>query len=250
MNKKFLLKFLNKFVLFRIDYIIAVSPVLKENIEEMGVPREKVRYIPNGVDVDEFSPPSSNPPAPHRLLWVGRMSVEKGLHILIEAMREVLREFPHAQLTLVGDGPEKSTIEQLIKEYQLEKHVHLEGLCSHQEVSRYFKRAHVFVLPSLREGFPLVVLEALASGVPCIASNVGGLKAVVEDGVNGYLVSPSNMKELSLKVIELLNNPDVLKEMGESARNTIADHYSWGSIADRTLDIYQQDMAGRNGKPQ
>ena len=78
---------------------------------------------------------------------------------------------------------------------------------------------------------------------------MGGLKAVVEDGVNGYLVSPSNIKELSFRVIELLSNPDVLKKMGKSARNTIADNYSWGSVADRTIDVYQQAMAGKNGKP-
>jgi len=250
LNKKFLLKLMNRFILSKVDNIIAVSPALKEKVIEMGILQEKLWYIPNGVDPNEFCPALDNFSIPQKMLWVGRISKEKGLHILIKAMKEILKEVPQAQLTLVGDGPERRNIEQMIKDYQLEEHIHLEGFRSHLEISRYFKISHIFVLPSIREGFPLVILEALASGLPCVASDVGGVKAVIEDGVNGYLVSPSDAKDFSLKVVELMSNPDLMKEMGENARKKIVDHYSWDSIADRTIALYNQTMVFKSGKSQ
>jgi len=250
LNKKFLLKLVNRFILSKVDNIIAVSPALKEKVIEMGILQEKLWYIPNGVDTDEFYPAPIESPVPKRILWVGRMSKEKGLPILIKAMKEILKEIPQAQLTLVGDGPERGVIDQMIEDYQLKDHIHLEGFQSHMEISRYFRNSHIFVLPSIREGFPLVTLEALASGLPCIASNVGGVKAVIEDGINGYLVSPSDARELSLKVVKLMNNPDLMKEMGEKARERIVGQYSWDRIADRTIDLYQHAMVDRMRKSQ
>ena len=248
LNKKFLLKLLNGFILSHMDCVIAVSPVLEETLRKMGVMQERLRYIPNGVDIEEFYPVSTDYPVTNRILWVGRMSKEKGLDILIKAMREVVQDVPQAQLILVGDGPERGAVEQMIKDYHLGEHIHLEGLQSHLEMPRYFRMSQIFVLPSAYEGFPLVVLEALASGLPCIASNVGGIQAVIENGVNGYLVPPKDASELSFKIIELMSNPEVVKEMGKNAREKVKDHYSWDKIADRTIDFYQHAMVCRNGK--
>lgn len=250
LNKKYFLKLVNRFILSRMDAVIAVSPTLKKRIEEMGVPQEKLSYISNGVDTGEFYPAPVDFPIPKRILWVGRMSKEKGLDVLIKAMKEILREVPQAQLTLVGDGPEREVIEQMIEEYHLTRHIYLEGFQSHREVSKYFRESHIFVLPSIREGFPLVILEALASGLPCVASNVGGVKVVIEEGLNGYLVSPSNAEELSRKVVKLLKSVAVVKKMGERAREKIVAHYSWDKIADRTLVLYRQAMGDNNGKYQ
>jgi len=247
LNKKLLFKLLNKAILTRVDGVIAVSPLLKERIGEMGIAPEKLWYIPNGVDTTSFFPPLSDASDRKRILWVGRMSPEKGLDVLINAMREVVREIPQAHLTLVGDGPERGTIERMVRDYQLGGHIRMEGFRSYEEIPQHFRASQVFVLPSLREGLPLVILEAFASGLPCVASHVGGIGAIIEDGVTGYLVSPSSVSELSQKVITLLKSPKVRRALGERARRKVEDHYSWDTIADQTLALYRRVMVSRNG---
>jgi glycosyltransferase involved in cell wall biosynthesis len=205
-------------LLRRARIVIAVSEPLAEAARRAGA--ADVRWIPNGVEVPAEVGEEAKPP---EILFVGRLSPEKGIRELVEAMRGM-------NLVVAGDGPLRSLVPNAL------------GFVSHKHVERLLGRAAVVVIPSHREGLPMVLLEAMAHGRPVVASRVGGIPSMVEDGHTGILVEPGNPAALRAAIERLLDDPDSRRRLGEAGREKVAELCSWDRVVDDTLAAYEDAL--------
>ncbi|MCP5074593.1 MAG: glycosyltransferase family 4 protein [Rhodobacteraceae bacterium] len=193
----------------------------------------KLHIVHCGVDPGRYSANASNATHNHQITFVGRLAEVKGLPVLFEAVQTVLPVFPSLRVTLIGDGPERSQLEQQVRELDLSDVVEFAGYRSQSEVAKALKQTDLFVLPSFAEGVPVVLMEAMAAQIPVIATRIAGIPELVEDGVSGALVEPGNAAQLAGKITGILGDPDVQAEMGRAGREkvlaqfNIADESAW-----------------------
>ena len=176
------------------------------------------------------------------ILFVGRLVGVKGIEYLIKAMAGVVKKFPEAALVLVGDGPMRRNLENMTKQLSLENSVHFAGM--RNDVENFFQAAEIMVLPSLHEGFPNVVLEAMCYGVPVIATDIMGNPDVIKKEF-GLLVRPRDSAELSRAIIRVLSDSRMLKTMSREAKKE-AKKYSWSAITRKYEDAYRSAIARRS----
>ncbi len=219
--------------------VLALSQSLAEETSRVtGIRRELIQVVPNGVNLEKF--PFGEPQnRENLLLFVGSLIERKGGQHLIDAMPQVLRQFPGYQLVLIGEGPLKETWQAQISRLGLQDQVKLIGTQSQAEIADWMRRARLFVLPSLEEGQGVVFVEALASGLPCLGTNVGGIPDVVNPQV-GRLVTPGNSSELAQVICDILEDQAGWEAMCFAARQRAETHYDWDRIAARLIEIYQQ----------
>jgi glycogen synthase len=201
-------------LLRRARVVIGVSEQLTEAARRAGA--RDACWIPSGVEIPAEVGKEADPP---EILFVGRLSPEKGISELVGATRGL-------NLVVAGDGPLRSLVPNAL------------GFVSHEEVQRLLARAAVVVLPSHREGLPLVLLEAMAHGRAVVATLVGGTPSLVKDGVTGLLVPPGDAKALRKAIERLLADADLRKRLGEAARARVTELCSWERVAEATLDAY------------
>jgi glycosyltransferase involved in cell wall biosynthesis len=233
-----IIKWGTKKVLNASDRIIALSKALSVAAINIGVTSTKIETIPNGVNTALFKPGNSASREPI-ILYVGSLIQRKGVKYLIDSMKMVINDFPEARLLIAGEGPQRANYEDQTRELHLQDHVQFLGAISQDDVRQLMKRASVFSLPSLEEGLGVVLLEALASGTPCIASNIGGIPDIVSPDV-GILVPPRNSLDLANSIKILLSDPIAWNEYSKSARNRAVIHFDWNIIASRIVEIYQK----------
>jgi len=240
LNRGFL-KRLTSLVLQQADRVIAVSEDLRKKVLTLGAAPDKVRVIYHGVDPERFFPQESGTTRKLNLLWIGRLSPEKGLAYLVKAMKRVLEEFPGGNLTLVSAGDEHAMREltDLIDREGVREGIRIEGNKKSDELPSLMRQADLFVLPSLSESFGVVVIEAMASGLPIVASRVGGIPEVVEEGITGILVPPADSPALSEALLRLLKDPERRKKMGRNGRERVIKLFSWDKTIEATLNVYQ-----------
>jgi glycosyltransferase involved in cell wall biosynthesis len=197
----------------------------------------KVHLVPNGVDTHRFRPERYTTGARSILLYVGRVSAEKDLATLLEAAAKLQGRFDLA-VAMVGDGPERPTLEARAK--ALGVPLTLTPFVDHRELPRLYARARVFVLPSLTEGHPKVLLEAMSCGLPCVASNVGGSRAILTDGDTGLLFEPGDVGGLAARLEQVLAQPDLSRRLGERARATIVERYDLTRLVAGEIDLLRR----------
>ncbi|MDI3339381.1 MAG: glycosyltransferase family 4 protein [Sphaerobacter sp.] len=229
---------------------IAVSPSAREFVSQYFPADYQV--IPNGIDIQQFGP--NVPPLPDAgasgptVLFVGRYNESrKGLKYLLRAIALVRQEFPTVRLLVVGPGA-PWRFERLLERYELDN-VTFVGAVSKQELPSYYASADVFCAPSTgRESFGIVLLEAMASGKPVVATRIDGYTAVVRHGVEGLLVEPKNPEALAMALVHVLADRELAARLGAAGRRRAEEH-SWSVIARRVLDVYEQAL-GRGGHRQ
>lgn len=223
------------------DSVIAVSNANKRKLVNLHLKERMIKVIHNGVSLSVFkkeSSPRANRKEPH-IIWVGRMTKEKGLEYLIKAMKITVTRYPNSKLTLVGDGPLKKKLGGIIKELSLNDNIIFTGFVKNEEVFKYLKNADIFVLPSLSEGLPIVALEAMAAGKTVIASDVGGTSEVVKDGITGFLVEPKNPEMLAEKIHYIIKHPQTRKNMEDKSRKLVEKKFTWEKTAGITIELYK-----------
>jgi len=231
---------INEFILRWVDAVVAVSRAMKEDLIRSGIDAKKIWVITNGIDITEgdrgsvsrFRHELGIEETDPLVVFVGRLSKEKGLYVLIEAVKRVRKAVPRVCVALVGDGPEKYSLEAAIREAGLTSVVRLMGYRS--EVGAVMQDMDFLVLPSFREGMPLVILESFASGRPVIASHVGGIPELVENNVNGMLVPSGDVDALADAMIDMFQNPGKARSMGEAGRQRIA---AFHTVARQTAEF-------------
>lgn len=204
------------------------------------------RIIPMGIYPEEFSSkPRFDIKDQKIILFVGRLIPLKGINILIKALKLIHIENSSFQLFIVGEGPEQKTLENLSSDLNITSSVRFLGNLPRNELRIYYQKASVFVLPSIlyknqTEGLGVVLLEAMASGVPVIGSNIGGIPDIIEDGENGLLVPPGEPQALANAIIRIIEDPDLADQFREAGLKTVHERFSWEKISDQFIEIYQE----------
>jgi len=235
------------------DAFVAVSEQTAAAARASRDVREgKLRVIPNGIDLSSFGDPEGLARASARRelgipsdAWVvgsvGRLAPEKNHALLVRALAPMLGQA--ARLVIVGEGPERAAIELAVRETGSARWVHLVGARS--DVPRLLSAFDAFALPSISEGLPLVLLEAMAAGLPIVASSVGGIPDVVQDGVTGLLVPPADGERLHGRLAVLRDDAALARRLGLRAREIALQRYSMRSMSDAYLDLYRSLLRRR-----
>ena len=236
-----------------LDRIVAATVHERQLLHQIfRVPAERVAMIPLGVDLEEFRP---RDPAAARaaigvpgdvrmLLAVGRLEPLKGFDILIRALAQLTVDDEVLLLVAGGDersAPERERLEAVAREVGVEDSVRFLGAVPHEVLAPYYNAADVVVVPSFYESFGLVALEAMASGVPVVASRVGGLVATISDGRTGYLVPWRCPEPFAEKLDLLLRNEPLHRSLGLAARSSM-EHYAWSTVAERLAALYEETL--------
>ena len=216
--------------------------------------KDKIEVIPNGINLEDFDICYTKEECretlglPHDkkiVLFLSYLSPYKGPDVLVKAMQRILEEVPDTELLFVGEGVMRNDLELLSKRLGIEKHVKFIGFVGDVfKKALYYNAADVFCLPSTMgtDVFPLVLLEASASGLPMVVSDLNTFRCILEEGYNGFLTERGNEKNLADAIIYLLENDDVREEMGENAWKKARD-YSWKKVTEMTEGIYNEVLS-------
>jgi glycosyltransferase involved in cell wall biosynthesis len=199
---------------------------------------EKLHIIHCGVEPERYS----SGPRPERptLLFVGRLAAVKGVPVLFEALTSIIKDQPSVLLRLIGDGPERQRLTVQAEGLGLKDHVEFCGYRSQSEVAGALSKTDVFVLPSFAEGVPVVLMEAMASGVPVVTSLIAGVPELVEDGVSGILVSPGAAELLVDALNTLLKDAALREEMGRAGREKVKTEFDSAREAKKLKQLFLQ----------
>lgn len=228
-----------------VDGVVAISSRIARATEEGGWRR--VGRIPNGIDLvamaDELPPRAQARrtlavKGDPLVLFVGRLSWQKGADVLLDAWVRFVRRRPDARLLLLGTGPDEAKLRRQAEELGIAGTVDFRGL--RRDVGPHYAAADLFVLPSRYEGFPNVLLEAMAAGLAPIATRVSGSEDALEDGRNGILVPPGEAAPLVEALFELADNPRMREIMGAEARKTAEARYDINRVAGQMLAFYRE----------
>lgn len=229
-----------------VDRIMAISERVKQVLVADGLPEEKIDVVYSGVDIERFQNVEG-----HYLiselglnrdkLIIGNIAAlawHKDQRTLLEAARIVVDEFPQVTFLIVGEGPLRREIEILIKKFDLEEEVKLFGF--RQDIPEILSILHLFVLSSSWEGLGTSLLDAFASRVPVVATNVGGIPEIVKDRVNGILVPPGNPGALAKAIISLLKNRDLAGQMAKEGFRLVKEKFNVERMVEETRKIYDR----------
>jgi glycosyltransferase involved in cell wall biosynthesis len=205
-----------------------------------GVPQGKVRVIPNGVEAHAHRAPDRRA-LPRRVVVVANLRREKGHDVLLRAAADVVRAFPDARVELVGGGPELPALRRLADELGLERVVSFLG--HREDVTSRLDAADLFVLPSRSEAFPNAMLEAMAAGLPVVASDVGGVREVVRHAATGLIVPAGDAGALASAIRRLMADPPFAHGLGDAARTEVIARYSFDRMIDQFEALYLTELA-------
>ncbi len=214
------------------DLVLAPSAATAEEIRR-DYRADRVGVIPNATGGLEVEPAGAAEGEGGTLLFVGRLRIRKGVEVLLEALRELRRRMPDAVLRIAGDGEHRDRLEWKTAELGLESAVSFLGSCGAARVRALLRGAAALVVPSIYEGMPLVVLEAMEAGVPVVASRVSGIPEVVVDGETGWLVPPEDPAALRDALAEVLAHPEEARRRGAAGRRRAAELYRPAVVAKR-----------------
>jgi colanic acid/amylovoran biosynthesis glycosyltransferase len=206
----------------------------------------KIAVLPLGVDVEAFCPRRAQQrdlTQPFKLLSVGRLSPPKGYPILIEAVVVLRGRGRNVQLTLVGEGPERATLERLIALRDLGDCVRLAGACNHDRLAEYYESSDAFVLSSFLEGVPVVLMEAMAMELPCVATWITGIPEIIDKDVQGLLVPPASATAIADAVERLMEDPEAARRLGTAARRKVIAKYNLERNVDRLVEEFRVRLA-------
>lgn len=238
--------FLDRKVLKNFDVVVPVSNSIGTLLHQRGIPRENMRVISNGVDIDLFSKACPNfraeSGAGNRPIvgMIGRLVTAKGPDIFLKAATGVLRDFPEAIFVLVGDGPDRERLEKVAKSLAVGASVIFAG--RRDDMPSIYASLDVMVLPSLTEGMPMVILEAMAAAKAIIATRVGGIPSLVVPEKTGILVQPGDSDELRIAIARLLADPGLRTQLGDAAQMLARERYTSRIMAENYLATYRQAL--------
>lgn len=231
---------------------IAISQqVAGHLVEDLGAKKNNVLIIHHGI---QYSAPRAMAQEKTRQEFglgrgpvigiIARLSDVKGHIYLVEAMQKVLERFPSAQLFIVGDGPMKKELMEQVRRLGIERSVRFTPQV--RDTAAALAAMDIFVLPSLKEGLGLALMEAMAAGLAVIGSDIGGIKTLIRDGQNGLLVTPQDSGQLAQKILALLQDGALTKRLGDNAREMISKEFSYEKMLDKTEEVYRLCLGQKN----
>ncbi|MBX3436809.1 MAG: glycosyltransferase [Planctomycetaceae bacterium] len=237
-----------------VDHTVCVSRGVADRYRKLGYRDDQLTVVPNGVDIERFTAASPAnlsvfgiPPEARTVLSIGRLHPQKGQRDLIAAFDRCVRSGHtlDAHLLIVGDGPDRAALEDDVRSRGLGGRVHFAGW--QPEVAPLLRAADLFVLSSLWEGMPNVLLEAMAAGRPCVATDVEGVGELVIDGETGLLVRPSAAEMLSDAITRLLQDDDLATRLAATGQQRVREKFSWTSTI-RGFEAVWRTLLTRKGR--
>jgi len=231
------------------DAVIAISEAVELHlINDFGIAKDKVHRIGSGIDLNEFKFSDSNKKEELRKRFnlgkgpiigmIARLSDVKGPDVLIEAFKQVLCRLPQAQLLLIGEGKMEGMLRDLVKRLGLKENVRFLPVVN--KTSEMLPIFDIFAMPSRQEGLGLSIMEAQATGLPVVATRVGGIPSLIENGKTGMLAEPGDISGLAEAIIKLCNDANMSKSIGVAARESIVKNHSLPEMLDETIKLYQR----------
>jgi glycosyltransferase involved in cell wall biosynthesis len=233
---------MQKRVARRLDPIVTVSASARREIcRDFGIPEERLRVIPNGIDTALFRPLPAVAREPGRIIVTNSADMPlKGLTHLLGAVPEILKRRNHIRVAVIGTPRPGGAVERLVGELGIGRWVEFTGRISDEEFVAQYARAAVAVVPSIYEGFGLPAGEAMACAVPVVATTGGALPEVVGDA--GLLVPPADPQALAAAILRLLSDPGAAAGLGRAGFDRVHRHFTWRQAAERTVSIYREAM--------
>lgn len=247
------LRYLIKLILHIPDRVIVLSKgwaLFFRN--QLGIFR--ISILNNGVLSSNFSTNTESIVLPEVLKgkkvfsFLGSLEEKKGVFDIINVFSGIIKENPSVMLILGGEAPNSEVyqkLKNLIRNLNIEKYLYLYGAVSGKEKIKLLKASHIFVFPSYAEGFPNALLEAMAAGLPVVSTTVGAIPELIEDGRNGFLISPGDLANLKEKLLTLLENETLRRKMGEENMRKVRENYDIEIIAQRLSSIYDSVMSNQ-----
>lgn len=221
-----------EFLLYRVcDLATATSHTDQNYLRKKYRLNNKIKYLPNYVDTDQFQPIRTITKKQKNIIFVGRLHRQKNLFALILALRNT-----GIALDIIGQGKLRPKLEKYAREHKVK--INFLGIVAHQKLPLILNRYSIFVLPSFYEGLPKTLLEAASCGLACIAADIAGNREIISHNINGLLVS-SDVHALRKAIIKLNSDPSLRKTLGENARATIVQRYSLSSLVKKEIAFYQ-----------
>jgi glycosyltransferase involved in cell wall biosynthesis len=231
------------------DKVIAISAPVKAHLEiDFSIPPERIELIHNGVDLKRFSRIYSAEDITNLKRSIGlkdgpvvgtmgRLSSVKGQRFLVEAMRHLIIKKPDVQCLIIGGGPEEDALKSLAKSLGVEGSIKFAGSV-YKDIASYLACIDVFVLPSIKEGLGLALLEAMAASRPCVASDIGGISDIVINGRNGLLAPVANGVAIADTVMNLLNDKALSARLAAEGNKYVKENFSVESMAQKMFKLY------------
>jgi len=234
------------------DSIISFDEITKIRMNELGIEINKICIIQNGVDTEIFKLDNQymhqriknieNKSA--RLLFVGRLKPQKNLPWLLSSFQKLLQDYPDIQLLIVGNGQEFDNLNKIIKDNKLQKNCKLFG--ESENILEIYKNTDILILPSIEEGIPNVILEAMSSEFPVISTDVGSISNIIDHGKNGLIIKAGDYDGLKKSIDMIFSDPDFARLLCQNARKTMIDNFSIQKIAKNYQLLYDQLFNIRN----
>ena len=246
-----LIRAFTKRVLEAVDLVYAVSQHIRDRIiEDFGISPEKVRYLPIGIDTAVFSPVTGEkePGRPFVVFSNRGFFPVYDTRTLLAGFASASKVNPGLTLVLKGGGPEEGEMQRLVTSMNLSGAVTFKERSPYSDVPGDLRRADIFVSTAISDGTPVSVLEAMATGLPCIATRVGGVPEWIMDGENGLLIPPGDPEALSRAILTLAADPLLRKRLGVRARETVRDRADWGRLMVRVEDDYKELISHAGGR--
>ena len=227
------------------EFVIAISNFCQSQVMRVVPDSQwnKIEICRLGVDLENFSArPFRSVPQPFELLCVGGMARPRSFHVLIQALAQLKRQGRNILLRFVGDGPDRGTLQRLANDLGIADRVKFEGWQDQDKILALYQRADMFVFSSFAEGIPVVLMEAMAMEIPCIAPQIAGIPELVRDGVNGILVAASDEQQVVGAVARLMDDMELRRKMGEAARRQIETRYNLTKNIEALLEIFRRRL--------
>lgn len=236
-----------------VDAFIVISKEIDQELEGIGIRPEQRVFIPNGVDTEAFKPLSPHEkdalratldlPTGPVALFSGRLAAEKRVDRLISVWKSIQSERPDAMLLILGTGDQEAALKKLALELGLSSSIRFPGHVA--EVSAYLQAGDLFVLPSVTEGLSNSLLEAMAAGLPAVATRVGAAPDLITQGENGWLIPPDDDQALCEALLALIDDPVLRQALGAAARRRVEQDFSLSLVAKRIRALYERVSAPR-----
>ena len=241
--RTYLYGLVDRYVLRSFPRVVSVSEQVRQRLLKAGVQPERIRIIPNGIDLYPFTverrldPVEWSQDRPAVVGMVARLSAEKGVDLFLHAAAQVAGRISHVRFVVVGDGPDREELEALIDELRLRPYVSMLG--RRNDMPAQYALFDLLVSSSRKEGFPIAILEAMASGLPLVAAAAGDLLKVVRNGETGILLPTGDPGALASTIVDLLRDREKRRRLGAAARRLVESQYSARQMSNDYLDTYK-----------
>jgi glycosyltransferase involved in cell wall biosynthesis len=229
-------------------FVIAVSNYSRSQLMRYSPCSEwhKFEVCRLGVELSRYTPAAAERSGgPFWVISVGSLSPVKGIPVLIEAIGRLVATGRDVRARIVGDGPLQGTLKDMIRKHGLEERIRMEGALNHESVIPLYRLSHALILPSFAEGLPVVLMEAMAAGLPCVATCITGVPELIEDGVEGLLVPASDVDALTQAMARLMDNEELRQRLGEAARRKVEREYDAARNGGALAQIFFKRLSPR-----